>query len=88
MAVGALQALSEQGLSVPRDVAVIGFDDLPIASTNKPALSTMRQPIYELGSFAVRTLVDLISGKITPPYRVILPTELVLRETCGALGDS
>jgi LacI family transcriptional regulator len=88
MAVGALQALSEQGLSVPSDVAIIGFDDLPIASTSRPALSTMRQPIQELGSFAVRTLVDLIAGKITPPYRVILPTELVLRETCGALGDS
>ena len=88
MAVGALQALNEQGLSVPRDVAIIGFDDLPIASTSRPALSTMRQPIQELGSFAVRTLVDLIAGKITPPYRVILPTELILRETCGALGDS
>ncbi|MEP7285128.1 MAG: LacI family DNA-binding transcriptional regulator [Chloroflexota bacterium] len=88
MAIGAMRGLAEQGLNVPDDVAVVGFDDMHTASTLHPALTTMRQPIRELGSIATHMLIDIIQGKVTPPHRIVLPTELVIRETCGAIPRS
>ncbi|HEX2979746.1 MAG TPA: LacI family DNA-binding transcriptional regulator [Anaerolineaceae bacterium] len=84
MAIGAIRAVSEAGLKVPEDVAVIGFDDLPIASPNNFQLTTVRQPVYQLGYQAVEILIDLIENGICPPRRVIMGTELIVRDTCGA----
>ncbi len=84
MAMGALRALRERGVSVPNDVAIVGFDDWPVSSNSVPALTTIRQPVMETGSHAVKVLVDLITGKAKAPIVEILPVELVVRESCGA----
>jgi LacI family transcriptional regulator len=84
MAIGAIRAVHEAGLSVPRDVAFIGFDDLPLASQSEIKLTTIRQPIAQLGAKAVETLIDLIENGIKPSRRIIMDTELVIRDSCGA----
>ena len=84
MAFGALQALRDAGVSVPQDVAVVGFDGLPAAQHSVPALTTVRQSVAGTGSHAVRILLDLVSGQEPGPVAEVLPTELVVRESCGA----
>ncbi|MBN2548582.1 MAG: LacI family DNA-binding transcriptional regulator [Anaerolineales bacterium] len=84
MAVGALRAIQEVGLRVPEDIALIGFDDLPIVSRTQPPLTTVRQPIPQLGSAATEMLIDLIEHPTDQPRRVILPTELIIRKSCGS----
>jgi len=82
MAIGALKALRQAGQQVPQDVALIGFDDIPLASAIEPALTTVRQPIRQLGALAVETLLDLIEHPGSGPRRIVLPTQLVIRESC------
>jgi DNA-binding LacI/PurR family transcriptional regulator len=79
MALGAMRAIHEAGLNIPEDVALIGFDDLPSATYSNPPLTTVRQPIYQLGFNAVEILIDQIENHVTPARRVILDTELVIR---------
>lgn len=86
MALGAIQAIHEAGLRVPGDIAVMGFDDFPNAVTATPPLTTIRQPVEESGRIAVRTLIDNIMTGDTRPRRTILPVELIVRRSCGALG--
>ncbi len=81
---GALQALHDAGRRVPDDVAVIGFDDLPTATQVTPQLTTVRQPIEEKGAQAASILLDFIEHGCTTACRVVLPTELVVRASCGA----
>jgi LacI family transcriptional regulator len=88
MAIGALKALREAGLRVPEDVALVGFDDVPVATAVEPALTTMRQPIQGLGSRAAELLLDLLENpadRQAPTQRIILPAELVVRDSCGAM---
>lgn len=84
MARGVLHALKEMGLVVPRDVAIVSFDDLPPATIASPLLTTVRQPIKRIGVQAVEMLLDMIENGLAPPRVAILPTELVVRESCGA----
>lgn len=84
MALGVLRALSEKDVKVPEDIAVVGFDDMPFASHTKPALTTVHQPIAELGADAARTLIRLVEGQLVEPYQAIFPAYLVVRESCGA----
>jgi LacI family transcriptional regulator len=84
MAVGALRALREAGRRVPDQVALVGFDDLPFSARTDPPLTTVRQPIHRLGSMAVETLIDLFQGPDDRPRHIILPTELVVRSSCGS----
>ncbi len=79
MAAGALQALQEAGRSVPRDVAVVGFDDAPIAPTTQPPLTSVRQPAEEMGREMVRLLVESTERQDAVPRHVVLGTELVRR---------
>ncbi len=83
MAVGAMRALRNAGLQVPEDVAIVGFDDVPFAARANPPLTTIRQPIQRMGFLAVETLLDLIEHPESGPHHVILPTQLVIRESCG-----
>ncbi len=86
MALGALQAIQEAGLNVPQDIALVGFDDFPIASTSNPPLTTIRQHVEQVGSIAVRKLVDMIgTGGVTTQNGTILPVELIVRRSCGAM---
>ncbi|MEA4909924.1 MAG: LacI family DNA-binding transcriptional regulator [Anaerolineaceae bacterium] len=84
MANGALRALHDAGLRVPEDVAVVGFDDVPFACRTSPALTTVRQPITRVGYMAAETLIHSIGRTEAEPNHVVLPTELVIRESCGA----
>ncbi|HRN49917.1 MAG TPA: LacI family DNA-binding transcriptional regulator [Anaerolineales bacterium] len=81
MAVGAIRYLREQGLRVPEDVAVVGFDDAPIAASYKPALTTIAQPIAELGRQAVDMLVQQIDQQPEEPLTQVLTSELIIRES-------
>jgi LacI family transcriptional regulator len=81
MAVGALRALRQAGLRVPQDISLVSFDDIPIASATEPPLTTVRQPIGRMATLAVETLLDLIEVPGSGPRRIVLPTELVIRES-------
>ena len=82
MAIGAIQALTDAGRSVPGDVGVVGFDDLPRAPYVTPPLTTVRQNIREAGEGLVTCIVDLIEGKEIASQQTA--PELVIRESCGA----
>jgi LacI family transcriptional regulator len=87
MALAALQALRGHGARVPDDVALAGFDDLPAAAAASPPLTTMRQDVGRLGVEAAHALFRLLNDDAAAPQRVILPTELVIRQsTVGPLG--
>ncbi len=77
MAAGAIRALKAAGRSVPEDVAVVGFDDLPIARNTVPALTTIHQPVQALGQEMAKMLIDLMAGE--QPNPLLLRTHLVVR---------
>jgi len=86
MASGALQSMRARGLSVPEDVALAGFDDLPFAAELDPPLSTIRQGVHAQGSESAKALLSLLQTPEGGPRRVLLPTELVIRQsTVGVL---
>ncbi|GAB2450743.1 LacI family DNA-binding transcriptional regulator [Xylanimonas ulmi] len=80
-ALGVLRAAHELGLSVPRDVSVVGYDDLSLAEWATPALTTVRQPLMEMGALATRMLIDLVEERSPQSLRINLTTELVVRES-------
>lgn len=84
MAIGAMRLVREMGLKIPEDVAFVGFDDLPLASLSDIQLTTMRQPVAQFGAQAVEILLDQIQNGNTFPRRVMMDTELIIRESCGA----
>ncbi len=82
MSFGAIRALQEAGLRIPDDVALVSFDDIPASARYQPPLTTIRQPIHQIGSIAAQTLIDqLESNDTATPRRIILPTELIIRKT-------
>jgi DNA-binding LacI/PurR family transcriptional regulator len=81
MALGALAALDVAGRDVPGDVAVVGFDDSPLATAARPPLTSVRQPIEEMGREMTRLLVASIRGEDRSPRRVILDTSLIVRQS-------
>lgn len=83
MAIGAVDAVLAAGLRVPEDIAVVGFDDIPVAAYVHPALTTVHRELYESGVAAVRSLVKWIADPEGEPERVVLPTRLVVRRSCG-----
>lgn len=83
MAEGAMRALREAGLRVPQDVALVGYDDMPNAARMSPPLTTIRQPTQRMGALAVDALIDIIQNPSAPKRRIVLPVELVIRESCG-----
>jgi signal transduction histidine kinase/DNA-binding LacI/PurR family transcriptional regulator/AraC-like DNA-binding protein len=82
-AVGVIEGLRHCGLEVPKDVAVIGFDDRLEARAQIPLLTTVHHPMYELGYHSVELLLQIISGKSPPDIMEVIPTHLVVRESCG-----
>ena len=84
MSLGALRAIYEAGLTVPQDIALISFDDLPPATIARPQLTTVHQPVHAFGVKAVEMLLDVMKNGPTPPRQIILDTELIVRESCGS----
>src|SRR5271170_1908918 len=88
-AFGVMSALRKHGLSVPGQVAVTGFDDIPLARHLRTSLTTVRQPIKQLGTAAFDVLYSMLNREHLPARDIVLPTELIRRESCGcqAPGD-
>ena len=82
-ALGVMSALRKHGLSVPGQVAVTGFDDIPLARHLRTSLTTVRQPIKQLGSTAFDVLYSMLNREPLAARDIVLPTELILRESCG-----
>lgn len=82
-AIGVLRACADSGLRVPEHVSVVGFDDIPLAELLTPRLTTVRQPIDEIGRLAIDRLAARVSGKSGRSTKQLLPTELVVRESTG-----
>jgi LacI family transcriptional regulator len=83
MALGAMRAVAEAGLRIPHDLALIGFDGIERGAISNPPLSTIAQPVAELGRQAVSMLLQRIDSPAAPPMHRYLPTELRIRESCG-----
>jgi DNA-binding LacI/PurR family transcriptional regulator len=82
-AIGAIAAFHEAGLRVPEDISVVGFDDLPIAAFSNPPLTTIRQPLEEMGQTATRTLIHRIETKAAHPLEIVIEPELIVRASTG-----
>ena len=88
MALGVYEAARQRGLRVPADLSVVGFDDLPEARWSSPPLTTVRQPLADMGGLAARTVLRLSRGEPIETPRVELATELVVRESTAALSPA
>ena len=88
VAVGALTAAAERGLRVPADLSVTGFDDIDLAQATTPRLTTVRQPLQELGRMAVSLLVRLLDRHQIEALHIELATELVARDSTGPVANS
>jgi DNA-binding LacI/PurR family transcriptional regulator len=85
IAVGAITAIYEAGLSVPGDIAVIGFDDDKSVRMDRifPALTTVRQPLIDIGAASIKLLVKHIKNPMKKPEKILFKTELIIRDSCG-----
>ena len=81
LALGAMEGAREAGISLPQDLSIVGFDDMQIASSVTPALTTIRQPAYEMGELGAKILLHHIGNKAYKPVHKILETRLVIRES-------
>ena len=81
MAIGALRAAAQLSLSVPENIAIVGFDDIELASYTTPALTTIAQPKQEIGQLAVKLIFERMGNPSLQPRRIILSTQLVIRES-------
>jgi len=80
-AIGAIRAIREAGMRVPEDVSVVGFDDIQAAMFHSPSLTTVRQPLHQMGEIAAKVLLDRLEGKEDWPKQVAVKPELVIRES-------
>jgi LacI family transcriptional regulator len=85
-AIGAMKAIAEAGLSVPDDISVVGFGDFPLAKFLHPGLTSIQLPLAELGATAAKQMLALAEGK--PADDVLLPCELVVRDTTGPVSKA
>ena len=87
-AIGAIRAIQEQGLRVPQDISVMGFDDIPGAAFHSPSLTTVRQPLKRMGEVAAQSLLDRIEGKKEYPPEIAIEPELAVRESTAKAPGS
>jgi LacI family transcriptional regulator len=80
-AIGAIRAFQEEGLRVPDDISVVGFDDIPWAAFNTPSLTTVRQPLGEMGQIAAATIISKIEEEREHPSEIAIEPTLVVRES-------
>jgi LacI family transcriptional regulator, repressor for deo operon, udp, cdd, tsx, nupC, and nupG len=83
MAIGAIKAIRDCSLRVPEDIAVVGFDDIKIASIFEPNLTTISQPMFEIGEKAMNLLLQLIEGNELDKRQFVLEDTLIIRDSCG-----
>jgi len=83
MAFGAMSAAQERGLVVGRDISITGFDNIPMAEYSHPPLTTVNQPIYQIGSMVCEMLIKRIRGEMQEVQQVLLTPSLIVRQSCG-----
>lgn len=83
IAMGVYAAAAERRLSIPNELAVTGWDDIPVARFLTPALTTVRQPLREIGAMAARLVVERVAASRKKPVSTVLPTEALIRSSCG-----
>jgi LacI family transcriptional regulator len=84
MALGAIYTIQDAGLSVPEDIAVVGYDDRDIASFSKPTITTVRPPSFEMGKQAAKLMLDRLENQVEIEDPILIQGELIIRESCGA----
>ena len=84
MAFGVMEAVRDHGLRIPEDISIIGFDDIPQAASVHPPLTTIRQPLEEMGRVAAQLLLEIIETPSQPGKHIALPTQLIVRHSCQA----
>jgi DNA-binding LacI/PurR family transcriptional regulator len=87
-AAGAIRAIKSRGLSVPDDIAVVGFDDTVFATTTNPMLTSVRMPIKEMGSLAARMLADEVGGNPPTERHPVMGVSLTIRNSCGSRSQA
>ncbi len=83
LAIGAMKAFKNSGLRIPEDIAVIGFNDTPLAQVVDPPLTTISAPSFDLGRTAAQTLIKLINKELVENSQIILSTSITIRQSCG-----
>lgn len=83
MAIGAMKLLLERGIRVPEQISIVGFDDIEMASMFHPTLTTVHQPMKQVGVLAAQKLLAVLNGRTDFEKRTVLETKLVIRESCG-----
>jgi LacI family transcriptional regulator len=83
MAIGAIKRIQQSGLQVGKDIAVCGFDDIPLAAFVNPPLTTIHQPIYDIGKQTTALLIDIINNRRLANVNILLAPTLVVRESSG-----
>jgi LacI family transcriptional regulator len=86
-ALGVMEAVRDLGLRIPEDISIVGFDDIPQASQVNPPLTTVRQPLEQMGHKAAQMLLEYIADPDMPTQRIELPTELIVRASTRQLKD-
>ena len=82
-AIAVIQGIKEMGLRCPEDIAIVGYNDYEIAKIAEPRLTTMRVPIYDLGTESARMLMKIFKEEPIPEPMKLLPTEMIIRDSCG-----
>lgn len=85
MAIGALQVIKRKGVSVPKDISIVGFDDIKFAAYCDPPLTTIRQPRREIGALSMQMMLDQLEGDVVVGKRMQLPYELIVRESVATI---
>ena len=86
MAFGAIMVALREGIRIPEDISVIGFDNSPIAALGHVTITTVNQPLAEMGSLATNAIIEIIEGKKKEPYRNVLKTALIMGSSCKKLS--
>jgi LacI family transcriptional regulator len=84
MAIGAMRAAADMGVEIPETVSIVGYDDIRLSSFVNPRLTTIHQPIDQVGKTAVKMLLRSLSGQESSPQQMVLQPELVVRKSCDA----
>ncbi len=85
IAIGIMNEAERRGLAIGKDLSVIGFDDAPMTQYLRPALTTLQQPIEEIGTALITMLEDVIKGEEPPQRQLLLPPRLIIRSSCGTI---
>jgi LacI family transcriptional regulator len=87
MALGAIHAALEEGLEVGKDIGIAGFDNIPMAEISNPPLTTVHQPVYQIGGMVTEMLIRRIQDPKIDLEKVILKPSLMIRRSCGGMGQ-